>query len=130
MRTPGIDVRPLRQASGAYHFNEVFLDDVRIPAANVLGDVGDGWNVARTTLANERAMIGGGGSRGQIPALIELARKNGRSDDPVIRQGIAEVVTRDADPALPRPARPHRAFQGRAAGPGSVGDEAARRPAT
>jgi alkylation response protein AidB-like acyl-CoA dehydrogenase len=95
MRSPGIDVRPLRQASGAYHFNEVFLDDVRIPAANVLGDPGDGWNVARTTLANERAMIGGGGSRGQIPALIELARKNGRDGDPVIRQGIADVVTRN-----------------------------------
>jgi alkylation response protein AidB-like acyl-CoA dehydrogenase len=96
MRTPGIDVRPLRQASGAYHFNEVFLDEVRIPQENVLGDVGDGWNVARTTLANERAMIGGGGSRGQIPALIELARKNGCSGDPVIRQGIADVVTREA----------------------------------
>jgi alkylation response protein AidB-like acyl-CoA dehydrogenase len=96
MRTPGIDVRPLRQASGAYHFNEVFLDDVRIPAANVLGDVGDGWNVARTTLANERAMIGGGGGRGQVAALLELARKNGRSADPVIRQGLAEVITRDA----------------------------------
>jgi alkylation response protein AidB-like acyl-CoA dehydrogenase len=95
MRTPGIDVRPLRQASGAYHFNEVFLDDVRIPAANVLGDPGDGWNVARTTLANERAMIGGGGSRGQIPALIELARKNGRARDPVIRQRLADVVTRN-----------------------------------
>jgi alkylation response protein AidB-like acyl-CoA dehydrogenase len=96
MRSPGIDVRPLRQASGAYHFNEVFLDEVRIPRENVLGDTGDGWNVARTTLANERAMIGGGGSRGQIPALIELARKNGRGDDPVIRQGIADVVTREA----------------------------------
>ncbi len=95
MRTPGIDVRPLRQASGAYHFNEVFLTDVRIPVANVLGEVGDGWNVARTTLANERAMIGGGGSRGQVPALIELARKNGLAGDPVVRQGIADVVTRN-----------------------------------
>jgi alkylation response protein AidB-like acyl-CoA dehydrogenase len=95
MRTPGIDVRPLRQASGAYHFNEVFLTDVRIPVSNVLGAPGDGWNVARTTLANERAMIGGGGSRGQVPALIELARKNGKSADPVVRQGIADVVTRN-----------------------------------
>ena len=96
MRTPGIDVRPLRQASGAYHFNEVFLDDVRIPATNVVGDLGDGWRVARTTLANERAMIGGGGSRGQVPALIELARKYGKNNDPLVRQAIAEVVTSEA----------------------------------
>ena len=96
MRTPGIDVRPLRQASGAYHFNEVFLDDVRIPASNVVGDVGDGWRVARTTLANERAMIGGGGSRGQIPALIDLARKFGKNEDPLVRQAIAKVVTSEA----------------------------------
>jgi alkylation response protein AidB-like acyl-CoA dehydrogenase len=96
MRTPGIDVRPLRQASGAYHFNEVFLDDVRIPASNVVGDVDDGWRVARTTLANERAMIGGGGSRGQIPALIDLARKYGKDQNPVVRQKIAKVVTSEA----------------------------------
>jgi alkylation response protein AidB-like acyl-CoA dehydrogenase len=96
MRTRGIDVRPLRQISGAYHFNEVFLDDVRIPHANVVGEVGDGWNVARTTLANERAMIGGGGSRGQVPALIELARANGRADDPLVRQAIARVVTNES----------------------------------
>ncbi len=96
MRTPGIDVRPLRQASGAYHFNEVFLDDVRIPHSNVVGEVGDGWRIARTTLANERAMIGGGGSRGQVPALIELARKTGRNNDPLVRQAIAKVVTGEA----------------------------------
>jgi alkylation response protein AidB-like acyl-CoA dehydrogenase len=93
MRTQGIDVRPLRQASGGYHFNEVFLDDVRIPDANVCGDVGDGWRVARTTLANERAMIGGGGSRGQLPRLIELAQQYGKADDPLTRQALAKVVT-------------------------------------
>ena len=96
MRTPGVDVRPLRQASGAYHFNEVFLDDVRIPVSNVVGEVNDGWRVARTTLANERAMIGGGGSRGQLPALIELARKYGKNDDPLTRQAIARVFTSEA----------------------------------
>ncbi len=96
MRTPGVDVRPLRQASGAYHFNEVFLDDVRIPAANVVGDLGDGWNVARTTLANERAMIGGNTSRSALTGVIDIARRFGRSDDPVVRQKIAEVATREA----------------------------------
>lgn len=96
MRTPGIDVRPLRQASGAYHFNEVFLDDVRIPHINILGEPGDGWNVARTTLANERAMIGGRGGGNILEDLVSLARKFGKSDDPVVRQAIARVATSDA----------------------------------
>ncbi len=96
MKTPGIDVRPLRQASGGYHFNEVFLDDVRIPDTNVVGDVGDGWNVARTTLANERAMIGGFGGRGALERLLELARQCGRNDDPVVRQQIAKVASSEA----------------------------------
>jgi alkylation response protein AidB-like acyl-CoA dehydrogenase len=96
MRTPGIDVRPLRQASGAYHFNEVFLDDVRIPVGNVVGGAGDGWRVARTTLANERAMIGGGGSRGRLPALIDLARAHGKNNDLLVRQALAKIVTSES----------------------------------
>ena len=59
MRTPGIDVRPLRQINRVAHFNEVFLDNVRIPAENVVGAVNEGWRVAHTTLANERNLIGG-----------------------------------------------------------------------
>ena len=74
MRSPGIEVRPLRQITGYAHFNEVFLTDVRIPAANVLGEVNNGWRVAQTTLANERAMIGGGGSGVGFKSLLGLAR--------------------------------------------------------
>ena len=59
MRTPGVEVRPLRQLTGEAEFNEVYLTGVRIPAGNVLGEVGQGWRVAMTTLANERVSLGG-----------------------------------------------------------------------
>ena len=58
MHAPGVEVRPLRQLTGEAEFNEVFLTDVRIPDADRLGDVGEGWSVARTTLMNERVAIG------------------------------------------------------------------------
>jgi alkylation response protein AidB-like acyl-CoA dehydrogenase len=60
MKAPGVEVRPLRQITGEAEFNEVFLTDVRIPDSMRLGDVGDGWTVAQTTLMNERVSIGGG----------------------------------------------------------------------
>jgi alkylation response protein AidB-like acyl-CoA dehydrogenase len=90
MTTPGIDVRPLRQATGVAHFNEVFLTEVRVPAAHLVGAEGEGWKVARTTLASERMSIGS--ARGTTFADVRsLVDGLGRDLDPVERQRVAEA---------------------------------------
>jgi len=94
MRTPGIEVRPLRQITGAAHFNEVFLTDVRIPAENVVGEVGAGWGPALTTLANERTLIGGGAGGVRFDDLCALARETGGAGTAVHRQELAAAYTR------------------------------------
>jgi alkylation response protein AidB-like acyl-CoA dehydrogenase len=95
MTTPGIDVRPLRQATGAAHFNEVFLTDVRIPVDNVVGPVNGGWGVTMTTLTNERTLIGSGVGVGDaFGDIVRLAREYGRSDDPLVRQDLAALYVR------------------------------------
>jgi alkylation response protein AidB-like acyl-CoA dehydrogenase len=96
MRTPGIEIRPLRQITGAAHFNEVFLSEVRVPIANVVGEIDRGWAPARTTLANESALIGGStGGGGDAAALVALARARERAGDPLVRQQLALAVTRE-----------------------------------
>ena len=96
MATPGIECRPLVQANGAREFNEVFLSDVRVPVSAVLGEVDEGWKVARTVLSNEAAFIGGGSLGVRAPdRLRALAERFGRTDDPVIRQGLAASHARD-----------------------------------
>jgi alkylation response protein AidB-like acyl-CoA dehydrogenase len=94
MRSPGIEVRPLRQITGAAHFNEVFLSDVRIPHGNVVGQVNAGWGPMMTTLANERTLIGGGQGRTGIGDLVALARTTGTACDAGIRQELAKAFTR------------------------------------
>jgi alkylation response protein AidB-like acyl-CoA dehydrogenase len=94
MRTPGIEVRPLRQITGFAHFNEVFLTDVAIPADNVVGTVDNGWAVTHTTLSNERTLIGGSGQGLTTDQVLDLARRYGGSANPLVRQHIAAFYTR------------------------------------
>jgi alkylation response protein AidB-like acyl-CoA dehydrogenase len=94
MHAPGVEVRPLRQMTGGASFNEVFFEDVRVPADHLLGDVDQGWTVALTTLMNERAAIGGGGGgvasgASLLQRLLTVARELGRADDLLVRQELA-----------------------------------------
>ncbi len=120
MRQPGVDVRPIKQITGESHFNEVFLDDVRVPAEHLVGPLDGGWRVLQTALAYERSVMGdlARGPRSGAPAegtaaivgeqpdgetkaapgpqaadvdLWALARQMGRDQDPTIRQAIARV---------------------------------------
>jgi len=102
MRTPGIEVRPLRQLTGGAHFNEVFLTGVRIPDTDRLGDVDAGWSVAQTTLLSERAAIAQLVGEGELAgALIGLARRadahgHAATSDPRVRQAIAAVAVEES----------------------------------
>ena len=94
MSSDGIEIRPLRQMTGDAHFSEVFLDEVRIPVTQVLGEAGEGWRVAQTTLASERTAIAGGSGGADPPGLIALAQQLGRADDPIVRQLVVDAHLR------------------------------------
>lgn len=98
MKQDGVEVRPLKQVTGEAQFNEVFLTDAFVPAANLLAREGEGWQVLQAALAYERAVMGdrargsrGGGGGGEF-ALLRLARERGRLGEPVIRQQLAQVM--------------------------------------
>ncbi|MEY2567770.1 MAG: hypothetical protein QOE35_2299 [Actinomycetota bacterium] len=118
MTAPGVDVRPLRQMNGDTHFNEVFLTDAPVDDACRIGDEGEGWKVAITTLMHERSSIGGGWgvSRDQVAALAR-----GTGVGPVQRDRLAAVLA-DLEVARLTGARAKAAAQaGRAPGPEGSG---------
>ena len=84
MKSPGVEIRPIKQISGASHFNEVFFTDVRIPDSQRLGAVGEGWKVSLTTLMNERYTIGGRAGV-DVDDVIELARNVELEDGPALK---------------------------------------------
>jgi len=93
-KAPGVEIRPIKQINGGSGFNEVFFSDVRVPDSWRIGEVDDGWRCAIAMLMNERVAIGAGGGGGRqlsIKTLSKLAESRGVKDDPVVRQGIADV---------------------------------------
>jgi alkylation response protein AidB-like acyl-CoA dehydrogenase len=95
MHSPGVSVRPLRQISGDEDFNEVFFDDVRVPRANVVGEIDAGWEIAITCLMHERQTLTFSRQLQSAVALsdmLALARARGVSRDPLARQALASAV--------------------------------------
>ena len=100
LTSPGVQIRPLREITGESMFNEVFFDDVFVPDSDVVGQVNQGWVVARATLGNERVSIGGGRGRDYMPAigLVNLHARYARSDAGLAREIgklIAEQIAAD-----------------------------------
>ena len=85
MKSPGIEIKPIKQISGGANFNEVYFTDVRVSDSQRLGAVGQGWQVALTTLMNERAAIGGGGGGVDFDRVFKLAQRVQIDDKPAIQ---------------------------------------------
>lgn len=96
MNSPGIDVRPLRDAAGGHHFAEIFFDDVVVPVENLVGEEGKGWSVMRTSLGHERAtafLADEFRYRGLVDKVFSLAKDQGYADNALVRQELAHVET-------------------------------------
>ena len=95
MDAPGVEIRPIIEMTGSHTFNEVFLDEVRLPAENLVGDVNRGWGLAKVTLGNERVSLSSGGALwGMGPTatdLLDVVRGAGGTSDPVLRQRLARL---------------------------------------
>ena len=104
MRAPGVDIRPIHQIDGGNHFNEVFFNDVRIPADWLLGDLNNGWNLATSMLMYERVAIGSGGAgrvnQPNYDLLVEIAKANGAIDNPVVRDQLMQLYILETTKSL------------------------------
>ncbi len=93
MKSPGVAVVPIRQITGRSHFSELFLDNVRIPKANLVGKLNQGWEIAKATLAFERSGLAGVVELEQnMSRLQKLAALTGRLRDPIVRQRLAQLM--------------------------------------
>jgi alkylation response protein AidB-like acyl-CoA dehydrogenase len=121
MKTPGLDIRPIRQISGSSNFSEVFFSDARIPDSQRLGAVGEGWKVALTMLANERFTVGKaeGPDFAEIFALARSVELNGRPavEDSAVRERLAGWYVRTAGIRYTRLRAQTALSRGKAPGP-------------
>ncbi|HZU73627.1 MAG TPA: acyl-CoA dehydrogenase family protein [Acidimicrobiales bacterium] len=121
MDTPGINVRPIVDMTGSHSFNEVFLDEVRLPADSVVGEPNEGWALAKVTLGNERVSLSGEGAlwgRGPTAGdLVDLVRGRGGVSDPVLRQRLAQLYIESEVLRLIRLRTVTAAIKGRPPGP-------------
>jgi alkylation response protein AidB-like acyl-CoA dehydrogenase len=116
MKSPGLDIRPLKEMTGLEMFNEVFINDVFVPDDNVIGEVDDGWPLARTTLANERVAMGSGSSfGGGIEALLMLCADVTLDDEATTALGA--LVAESHTVALLGLRSTHRSVSGAKPGP-------------
>ena len=133
MHSPGVTVRPLKVATGATPFNEVFFDQVRLPAGSVIGEVNDGWRAAVVMLRNERVNIGTMGAPRTSPlsydSLSSLAAKQGDGADPGLRRRLAELYVRERSVRLFGQLLREEAMAGRDPGAARLGGQAGRRGA-
>jgi alkylation response protein AidB-like acyl-CoA dehydrogenase len=96
LTTPGVEVRPIRQLDGHTGFAEVFFTDARVPVANVIGAINDGWRVATTALEFERDAPAAAPARyaRDLDELVGIARARGLAEDPVVRDRLADLHVR------------------------------------
>ncbi len=121
MDLPGVEIRPIVEMTGGHTFNEVFLTDVRIPDSLRVGAVGEGWRLAKVTLANERVSLSSGGALwGAGPSaedLLNIVRSTGGTHDPVMRQRLVDLHIESEILRLIRLRTVTAAIAGRAPGP-------------